>query len=111
MAVDPTLQGRGLATQLMNLTVDEIKRRCGSNLRDPSADQTHTAPSDSGGAESTKIEKRKEVVLLLSTMKELNEDYYAKRGWTTTATREFPKGTLGSSEGFRVVEMFKRVVL
>ena len=108
MAVDPTLQGRGLATQLMNLTVDEIKRRCGSNLRDPD-----TATSDATGSKSedVNIYQRKEVLLLLSTLKDLNETYYAKRGWTATATREFPKGTLGSRDGFRVVEMFKRVAL
>lgn len=94
MVVDPPLQGRGLATQLMNLTIDEIRRRCGSGLRD-----------------STSAPSSETVMLLLSTMKSLNESYYAKRGWTTTENRYFPPGTKGSRDGFTVVEMFKSVAL
>ena len=110
MSVDPVLQGRGLASQLMNLTIDEIKRRCGSGLRD-----TNIQIKDSNEPNITTAvsegEKKKEVMLLLSTMQVLNESYYAKRGWTTTNTRWFPKGTSGSRDGFAVVEMFKRVEL
>jgi len=108
MVIDPTLQGRGLATQLMNLTVDEIKRRGGSGLRDPSATRDM---SEAKASDGTNDEKKKELMLPLSTMKDLNEGYYAKRGWTATATKEFPKGTRGSRDGFRIVEMFKRVEL
>ncbi|KAL6718692.1 hypothetical protein ACLMJK_002926 [Lecanora helva] len=103
MVVDPALQGRGVATQLMNLTVDEIKRRCGSNLRDPGAEDSTNAKDGQ--------EKKNELLLLLSTMADINESYYAKRSWTATAKRKMPKGTLGSEEGFSVVEMFKRVPL
>ena len=100
MAVDPMLQGRGLATQLMNLTVDEIKKRCRVGLHDTTAAQN-------GSLQGTK----KEVMLLLSTLQEVNEDYYAKRGWTTTATKKFPPGTKGSRDGFGIVEMYKTVEL
>ena len=119
MVVDPTLQGQGLATQLMNLRIDEIKRRCGSGLRQVDSVIPHPPPLFSDlsveavrDANDVPVqEKRKSVSLLLSTMKDLNEGYYARRGWTATATRCFPKGTMGSRDGFRVVEMFRRVRL
>lgn len=92
MAVDPSLQGRGLASQLMNLTIDEIKRRCRS------------------GSQSTPSSPSKEiadgkVILLISVMKDVYEAYYLKRGWTTTATKEIQPGMMGSQDGFSVVDM------
>lgn len=98
MAVDPLLQGRGLATEFMNLTIDEIKRRCRSNLR-------------SIISNSSEENGKGKLMLLLSTMQNLNEGYYLRRGWTTTETRSFPPGTMGSRNGFSVVEMFKSVDL
>ena len=90
MVVEPELQGRGIAGQLMGMTVEEIKRRC---VTDPK------------GKESGKV------MLMLSSMQELNETYYAKRGWTTTGVRRFQPGTMGSRDGFGVVEMMKIVDL
>lgn len=100
MAVDPTLQGRGHGTQLLNLTVDEIRKRCGLGLRDTTAVQDDLLQG-----------RKKEVMLLLSTLQEVNEEYYAKRGWTTTATKKFPPGTKGSRDGFGIVEMYKTAEL
>lgn len=48
---------------------------------------------------------------MLSSMQELNETYYAKRGWTTTGVRRFQPGTMGSRDGFGVVEIMKIVDL
>lgn len=96
--VDVKLQGRGLAQQLMDITIGEIRRRV-------AAQQRGTA------REGDKIEEsegsRGQILLLLSTMQELNEGYYAKRGWTTTGLRRFEKGTMGSRDGFGVVEMMR----
>ena len=126
-AVDPTLQGRGLGTQLMNLTIDEIKRRCGSGLRDPSVAASEASQSRNQEASGTILDRgettpdginglgakkeNKEVILLLSTMQQLNEQYYTMRGWTATQTKHFPPGTRGSQDGFSIVEMCKRVEL
>lgn len=109
MVVDPAFQGRGLATQLINLTVDEIKRRCWSNMQDPVAGNPGLATDSNNDGKSG--ERKHEILLLLSTMKGVNEVYYGKRGWTATATREFPKALLGGTDGFHVVEMSKRVLL
>jgi predicted GNAT family acetyltransferase len=93
--VDPDLQGRGLAAQLMESTVGEIRRRV--------AAESVVAEEDGWAGERGKI------VLLLSTMQELNEGYYAKRKWTATGVRRFPPGTMGSRDGFGVIEMMKVV--
>lgn len=98
MAVDPSLQGHGLASQLMNLTIDEIKRRCRSS--------SHSTPSSS----LTESASGK-VILLISVMKEVYESYYLKRGWTTTATKEIQPGMMGSRDGFSIVEMYMIVDL
>ena len=53
-------------------------------------------------------EKKKQIVLYLSTMQELNEGYYLRRGWTTTGLRRFDGGDVpGSPDGFGIVEMVK----
>ena len=91
IVVEPELQGRGIAGQLMGMTVEEIQRRC---VTDPK------------GKASGKV------MLMLSSMQELNETYYdAKRGWTTTGVRRFQPGTMGSRDGFGVFEMMKIVDL
>lgn len=84
MAVEPELQGRGISTQLLEGTLEEIKRRVSE-----------------GGKRATRV--------LVSTMKELTEGYYQKKGWETTEERRFPPGTAGSRTGFTVVEMVKVV--
>lgn len=91
--MDLELQGRGLAKQLMDITVEEIRTRV----------------ARSGGGLSEEEGVGAQILLLLSTMQELNETYYAKRGWTTTGLRRFPPGTSGSRDGFGVVEMMKIV--
>lgn len=90
--VDVELQGRGLAKELMDITLAEIRRRV-SQGRDE---------GEEGKGEG-------KILLLLSTMQELNETYYAKRGWTTTGLRRFLPGTMGSRDGFGVVEMMRVV--
>lgn len=160
MAVDPTLQGLGLASKLMEETIGEIKKRCRQSAQsttiatttatatnphpDPSSSPSpsktqstgtsttsttntihtnHPTPSptpepsnddndnDNEKEEEEKEEGKSKIRLMLSTMQDLNETYYAKRGWTTTAVRRFPPGTSGSRDGFGVVEMGKVVSL
>ena len=111
MCVEPTLQGRGIAGQLMGLTVEEIKRRVvegTGEAQESKMGQKNVYGEDRNG---TKEKAKGEVLLMLSSMQELNESYYAKRGWQTTGVRRFPPGTLGSRDGFGVVEMMKVVSL
>ncbi len=123
MVVEPTLQGRGIAGQLMRLTTEEIKRRVAES-EEAGRERTYggeggmnnEGKNDQGnvikGEDIGRKEKGKgEVLLMLSSMQELNESYYAKRGWETTGVRRFPPGTMGSRDGFGVVEMMKVVPL
>lgn len=111
MCVEPTLQGRGIAGQLMGLIVEEIKRRVVDGTGE--AQESKMGQKNVNGEDHNHTqEKRKgEVLLMLSSMQELNESYYAKRGWQTTGVRRFPPGTMGSRDGFGVVEMMKVVSL
>ena len=84
-AVDPELQGKGISTQVLDLTLGEIKRRVA-------------------------IETGKEkypIRIFLSTMKERNIGYYIKKGWKATEERTFPRGSGGSLNKFTVVDMVR----
>ena len=91
MAVTPEMQGRGIASRLLALTMEEIQRRV-------------TKESAKEGAHGNG-----KVKILLSTMKELNEEYYKRKGWTTTSERRFEAGVGGSEAGFGIVEMVRVV--
>ncbi len=115
MAVHPTLQGRGLASRLLEQVIAEIKSRASASL----SRQSPTRHDQSGvdGANQAgildgegKVAKAK-VMLMLSTMLEMNEAYYLKRGFISTDVRRFGPGTMGSKCGFSAVEMMRFVDL
>ncbi|KAL9028984.1 MAG: hypothetical protein Q9196_002727 [Gyalolechia fulgens] len=78
--VHPDYQKQGIAGQMFNAALEEIRKR----------------GSDQEG---------KQIHLVITTMKELNEVYYQKRGFVTTGEKRFEKGVGGSKVGFSVVEM------
>lgn len=83
------VKGMGLASKLMEMCIDELRRMSLIKYR------------DRGGQGEVKMG------LYLSTMKELNEEYYLKRGWVTTAENKIEKGVMGSRDGFSVAEMVR----
>jgi GNAT superfamily N-acetyltransferase len=95
MAVLPGLHGGGLASYLMKLTEDEIRRRSSQVLN-----------SGSNGAA-----RPRKLFLVLTTIKESNEGFYARRGFTLDYETEQEKGYSGSPNGFRVVHMSKTLDL
>ncbi|KAL8896356.1 MAG: hypothetical protein Q9207_007744 [Kuettlingeria erythrocarpa] len=82
--VHPEYQRRGIAAQMYEALVKEMRKRVSAQ-----GDQ--------------------DVHLVITTMKEINEVYYQKRGFVTTGERRFEKGVGGSEVGFSVVEMEKIV--
>ena len=82
--VHPHYQKRGIAAQMFDALVKEIRTR----------------ESESG---------QRRIHFVITTMKELNENYYQKRGFVTTREQRFDKGVGGSEVGFSVVEMEKIV--
>lgn len=114
IAVHPSLQNRGLASTLLGRVIEEIKTRSipfKTPTKHPhphhqnSTSRPETTPNNDGEAAKGKV------MLMLSTMLELNESYYLKRGFATTAVRRFEPGTMGSRGGFGVVEMMRWVDL
>ncbi|KAI4186067.1 MAG: hypothetical protein L6R41_003724 [Letrouitia leprolyta] len=82
--VHPDYQRRGIAGQMFNAMTSEIRNRISGN-------------------------NEKRIHLVITTMKEMNETYYQKRGFVTTRETRFEKGTAGSEVGFSIVEM-ERIV-
>ncbi|KAK5108046.1 hypothetical protein LTR62_008820 [Meristemomyces frigidus] len=87
MAVDVTLQGAGLASYLMDLVDKEVLRRVAYEVRGMKADQ--------------------KVFMLITTVKEINGEFYARRGYEFDYETVHEVGYMGSEMGFCVVHMSK----
>lgn len=92
MAVSPSLQRQGLAGLLMNLVEAEVKRRF-------LLAKAEGAVPDVG------------LVMLLTTVKEINWDFYTRRQYQADYETFHEPGFLGSEKGFTVVHMSKRVAV
>lgn len=90
MAVDPGLQRQGLAGYLMRITEAEVKRQ-------------FIAGNDAG-------EQRK-LVMALTTLKQVNEPFYTRRGFVKDYEVEYPVGHIGSETGFTIIHMSREVDL
>ncbi|KAK6439196.1 hypothetical protein LTR95_004598 [Oleoguttula sp. CCFEE 5521] len=92
MGVRPDLQGRGLAGYLMKFCEGEVRR-------------LFEARRACGG----EMEGRG-LVMVLTTLKEINESFYAKKGWVLDEWKAFGRGWMGSELGFSVAQMSKRLM-
>lgn len=92
MAVSPSLQRQGLAGLLMNLVEAEVKRRF--------------LPAKAEGAAPDVG-----LVMLLTTVKEINWDFYTRRHYRADYETFHGPGWLGSEKGFTVVHMSKRIAV
>lgn len=87
MAVDPLVQRQGLASMLMKMVEAEVKRR----------------------TISARLEEGKPLVMLLSTVKEVNGAFYAKKGYVRDHEIQYGPGCMGSEHGFTVVHMHAQI--
>lgn len=92
MAVSPSLQRQGLAGLLMELVEAEVKRRF-------LISRAETGPPDLG------------LVMLLTTVKEINHNFYSRRSYQADYETFHGPGFLGSENGFTVVHMSKKVAI
>ncbi|MCJ1411228.1 hypothetical protein MMC19_005316 [Ptychographa xylographoides] len=118
LVVDPEVQGQGLGTMITGLVEAEIKKRFEqARLASATISKTgHSVDVQADNYQGTRIgedrivgPKEKQLLLLLDTIKELNEAYYMKRGFVTTEKRMMPQGTFGSKTGFEYVYMEKNM--
>ena len=100
MAVDTAAQGQGVAGLLMRMVDAEVLRR----VRARHACDVSSSSSD-GAASEGSGEAGERVCMLLTTIKEINGGFYARRGYVEDYVEEFGPGTLGSEGGFTVVHM------
>ena len=84
MAVDPKLQRQGLAGYLMRMTEDEVKRRSVASSSDAMS---------------------KQLVLYITTIKEINGPFYSRRGFKKDYEVCYEKGHLGGDSGFHIAHM------
>jgi hypothetical protein len=77
---------------LMNLVEAEVKRRF-------LVTRAKTGPQDLG------------LIMLLTTVKEINWEFYMRRGYRADYETFHGPGWLGSEDGFTVVHMSKKVAL
>jgi len=97
LCVSPEAQRNGLAGWLLNLADSVIRQVVTQQKKDPNV-QDVTEACD--GAK-----------MLLSTTKELNGTFYAKRGWRITGERMAAPGYMGSEGGFTIVLMERNISL
>ena len=95
MVVDSSVQKQGLASKMLGLVTEEVRRRAEVVARE----------RRENGADM----EGEEVHLIFSTLKENNYEFYIKRGFVMTEEKKVEPGTLGSRDGFTVVEMMKRL--
>ena len=91
MTVNPPSRRQSIAIKVLDASIDEIIRR--SRLK--------TVKSNDVGFARVNI--------LISTVQELNEDFYAKRGWQTTNVKTFLASVSGSVERFHIVDVITPV--
>ncbi|KAK4952964.1 hypothetical protein LTR10_008668 [Elasticomyces elasticus] len=87
MAVAVPCSGKGLASYLMKLADEEVKRR---SLR-------------AGGRK----QDGQKLWMVLTTIKEINEGFYARRGYAHDYETTHGPGHMGTPNGFHVVHMSK----
>ena len=109
LAVHPSLQRRGLAFKLVKQGLAEIRSRVSASTScTPSAPQRQTSVQDKTHLD-TIVKKetvaKGKIMLMTSTMLELNEPFFRQMGAVTVGVRRYEPGTLGSRDGFSIVDM------
>lgn len=90
MAVDPGLQRQGLAGHLMRITEAEVRNRFAAFNREG---------------------ETRRLVMALTTIKQVNEAFYARRGFVKDYEVEYPVGHIGSETGFTIIHMSREIPL
>ena len=88
VVVEPAWQKHGLASQLLQAITEEINEK-------PKA-----LPDD-----------HQKIRLFVRTAKEINEDYWARKGFRTCGVRFFEPGMYGSEDGFHIVDMSRELAI
>ena len=92
MAVDPQIQKRGVASTLLSIIEADVQKRA-------------SAISAAKAANGESLIK--ETQLKLSTIREINEEFFLKKGFKVVGEKKHPPGTYGSKTGFTTSDLTK----
>lgn len=92
MVVEPQVQNQGVASKLLSIIEAEVQRR---------ARAIGEARADRGESPV------KETQLKLSTIREINEEFFLKKGFKVVGEKKHPPGTYGSKTGFTTSDLVK----
>ena len=99
LAVDLSVQRQGVAMWMMKCLEAEVRRK---------AREVAAAGGLHPGAEEKRMaDEELKIQLRLSTLREINEAFWMRRGFRTTVEKKMPPGCWGSPNGFTVLEMAK----
>ncbi|KAK5132893.1 hypothetical protein LTR08_008413 [Meristemomyces frigidus] len=122
LAVGTGVQGCGVAGWIMGAVDEEVGRRTaearargsfalgadGSAVDGSSGVSAATGPKDGNGDGVRETEgQQPPVYVVLTTIKEIHEGFYARRGYVTDYETSHGPGFLGSPKGFHIVHMSK----
>ena len=102
MAVDLSVQRRGVAAWMMKCLEAEVRRKA--------QEVAAAAVLHTGAQQNGMVDEELKIQLRLSTLREINEAFWMKRGFRTTGEKKMPPGCWGSPNGFTVLEMAKDLV-
>ena len=100
LAVDLSVQRQGVAMWMMKCLEAEVIRKAREAAG--AAGALHT-----GAQEKTMVNGELKIQLRLSTIREINEGFWMRRGFRTTVEKKLPPGCWGSPNGFTMLEMAK----
>lgn len=110
LVVEPALQKQGLASLLMKLVEAEIVKRSAERwLQLATMRSIHSNGQVGLGVSKNETARAKRVVLVLDTIREINEAYYLRRGFATTEVIPMQKGVFGSIRDWEMSFMQKDV--
>ena len=102
LVTDPELFGHGLASALVAVVEREMRRRW-----ELEEDAAAWQAAESRGLSLPSRERKLRV--FLQTIKQMNETWYQRRGYSSIHEGEFEKGFMGSEGGFTLVGMVKDI--
>lgn len=109
ICVDASVHRQGLASMLMVLVENEIKRRAQAGQIPETSIPQNVLHQDKASTETNV--KPKDIRLSLTTANEINGPFYTKRGYKVIDEKIFPKGTIRNGKDFLLVAMEKNLAV
>ncbi|KAG8853637.1 hypothetical protein FRB96_008054 [Tulasnella sp. 330] len=111
LVVDPTLHKQGLGSLLTKLVEEEAVKRATKGSLQLSKLEPIATDETLQENENRSAVMDKKVILTLNTAREVNEEYYQRRGFVTTKIETLPKGFGKASRDWDLCFMQREVIM